>query len=54
MNIRLAQETDLASILKVVETAFSDEENQVIMNFVQELSSEKAMDPVDWTMIAKR
>ena len=40
MNIRLAQETDLDSILKVVETAFSDEENQVIMNFVQELSSE--------------
>ena len=40
MNIRLAQETDLVSILKVVETAFSDEENQVIMNFVQELSSE--------------
>ena len=40
MNIRLAQEIDLDSILKVIETAFSDEENQVIMNFVQELSSE--------------
>ena len=40
MNIRFAQEKDLDSILKVVETAFSDEENQVIMNFVQELSSE--------------
>src|SRR6056300_592770 len=40
MTIRLAQETDLVSILKVIETAFSDEENKVIMNFVQELSSE--------------
>ena len=40
MNSRLTQETDLDSILNVVETAFSDEENQVIMNFVQELSSE--------------
>jgi putative acetyltransferase len=28
MNIRLAQETDLDSILKVIETAFSDEENK--------------------------
>ena len=40
MNIRLAQETDLDSILKVIETAFSDEENKVIINFVQELSRE--------------
>ena len=40
MDIRLAQETDLNSILKVIETAFSDEENKVIMNFVQELSRE--------------
>ena len=40
MNIRLAQETDLDSILKVVETAFSDEENKVIMNLAQELSRE--------------
>ena len=40
MKIRLAQETDLDSILKVIETAFSDEENQVIMNLVQELSRE--------------
>ena len=40
MNIRLAQETDLDSILKVIETAFSDEENKVIINLVQELSSE--------------
>jgi len=37
MNIRLAQETDLDSILKVIQTAFSDEENKVIMNLVQEL-----------------
>jgi putative acetyltransferase len=40
MNIRLAQETDLDSVLKVIETAFSDEENKVIMNLVQELSRE--------------
>jgi len=40
LKIRLAQETDLDSILKVIETAFSDEENQVIMNLVQELSRE--------------
>ena len=40
MNIRLAQETDLDSILKVIETAFSDEENKVIINLAQELSRE--------------
>ena len=40
MNIRLAQEADLDSILKVIETAFSDEENKVIMNLVQELHQE--------------
>jgi putative acetyltransferase len=40
MNTRDAQETDLKSVLKVVETAFSDEENKVIMNLVQELHQE--------------
>ena len=40
MDIRLAQEIDLDSILKVIETAFSDEENKVIMNLAQELSRE--------------
>ena len=40
MTIRLAQNADLDSILKVVETAFSDEENKVIMNLVQELHQE--------------
>ena len=40
MDIRLAQEIDLDSILKVIETAFSDEENKVIMNLFQELSRE--------------
>ena len=40
MNIRLAQETDLDSILKVIETAFSDEENKVIMKLVQKLHQE--------------
>ena len=38
MDIRLAQETDLDSILKVIETAFSDEENKVII--AQELHQE--------------
>ena len=40
MDIRLAQETDLNSILKVIETAFSDEENEVILNLVRELHQE--------------
>ena len=40
MKIRLAQETDLEPILKVIETAFSDEENKVIMNLVQGLHQE--------------
>ena len=40
MNIRLTQETDLDSILKVIETGFSDEENKVIINLVQELHQE--------------
>ena len=37
MNIKLTQRTDLDSILQVIETAFSDEENKVITNLVQEL-----------------
>ena len=40
ITIRLAEETDLVSIQKVIETAFSDEENKVIMNLAQELSKE--------------
>ena len=40
MDIRLAQETDLNSILEVIETAFSDEENEVILNLVRELHQE--------------
>jgi putative acetyltransferase len=46
MNIRLAQETDLDSILKVIETAFSDEENKLIMNLVVELSEETTSPPI--------
>ena len=42
MTIRLAQNADLDSILKVVETAFSDEENKVIKKLVLELSTETA------------
>jgi putative acetyltransferase len=41
MNIRLFQETDLDSILKVIEAAFSEEENKVIINLVGELSKER-------------
>ena len=40
IKIRLAQETDLGLIQKVIKTAFSDEENKVIMNLAQELSKE--------------
>ena len=40
ITIRLAQETDLGSIQKVIEMAFSDEESKVIMNLAQELSKE--------------
>jgi len=40
MDCRLAQETDLDSIQKVIETAFSDEENKVNMNLAQDLSIE--------------
>ena len=40
MNIRHFQKTDLDSILTVIDTAFSDEENKVIMNLVQELHQE--------------
>ena len=40
MNIRHFQKTNLDSILTVIETAFSDEENKVIMNLVQELHQE--------------
>lgn len=40
MNIRPAKETDLSSIQQVIETAFSDEENKVIMNVVDELFKE--------------
>ena len=40
ITIRLAQETDLGSIQKVIETAFSDEENKVISNFAADLSKE--------------
>jgi len=40
MNIRFSQETDLDSVLKVIKTAFSDEENKVIMHLVQALHQE--------------
>ena len=37
---RLAQKTDLVSIIKIIETVFPDEENKLIMNLVQELHQE--------------
>lgn len=46
MHIRFAQATDLNSIQKVIETAFSDEENTVIMNLAAELSSENTHPPI--------
>jgi len=42
MNINLAQETDLDAIQKVVETAFSDEENKIISKFAFDLLTETA------------
>ena len=46
MNIRLAQETDLDSIQKIIKTSFSDEENKVITNIVAELAKETAIHPI--------
>ena len=46
MHIRFAQATDLNSIQKVIETAFSDQENTVIMNLAAELSSENTRPPI--------
>ena len=46
LTIRLAQETDLGSIQKVIETAFPDEENKVISNFAAELSKETTSPPI--------
>ena len=40
MKIGITKETDWDSIYKVLETAFLDEENKVIMNLAQELSNE--------------
>jgi len=42
MKINLAQETDLDAIQKVVETAFSDEENKIISKFAFDLLTETA------------
>ncbi|MCH1515619.1 MAG: GNAT family N-acetyltransferase, partial [Alphaproteobacteria bacterium] len=52
MNIRLAQETDLDSILKVIEASFSDQENKVIMNLVQELH-QKTTSPSIKSLVAE-
>jgi len=46
IKIRLAQETDLEPIQKIIESSFSDEENQVISNFAAELSKETTTPPI--------
>ena len=46
MDIRLAQETDLNSIKRIIETAFSEEENKVIMEFASDLFSETSSPPI--------
>jgi len=46
ITIRLAQETDLKSIQKVIKTAFPDEENKVIMNLAADLSNETTSPPI--------
>ncbi len=46
MNIRLAQETDLNSIQRIVETSFSEEENKAIMELASDLSSENSSPPI--------
>ena len=43
---RLAQKTDLVSIIKIIETVFPDEENKLIMNVVQELSNTSSNPPI--------
>ena len=43
---RIAQKTDLVSIIKIIETVFPDEENKLIMNLVQELSNENTNPPI--------
>ena len=46
MIIRCARETDLNVIREVIETAFSDEENKVIMELVADLSGETTHPPI--------
>ena len=46
MDIRLAQETDLNLIKRIVETAFSEEENKVIIEFASDLFSETSSPPI--------
>ncbi|WGK68727.1 N-acetyltransferase [Candidatus Haliotispira prima] len=46
MNLRLTQKTDLDPIRKVIETAFSDEEDKVIVNLVADLLSETTTPPI--------
>jgi len=43
---RLTKKTDLVSIIKIIETVFPDEEKQLIVNFVRELSNESTNPPI--------
>ena len=52
MNINLAQETDLNAIQKVVETAFSDEEDKIIRNLACDLLTETASPSIK-SLVAK-
>ena len=46
MKIRLLEETDLAKVLHVIETAFPDEENKAIMVLATELMNDASKYPI--------
>lgn len=46
MNIRFAQKTDQDSVQNVIETAFSDEENNIIMTLAKDLLHENTNPPI--------
>ena len=46
MKIRLLEETDLEKVLDVIETAFPDEENKLIMELATELVNDASTYPI--------
>ena len=52
INIRLFQKADLISVLKVIETSFSDEENEEISQFAFDLSTETSS-PLIMSLVAE-